>query len=154
MADWEKNDGEVSIWNEAMFKMKRLHELQSEINRVKMNLLAKHYLTGQWNYEVWFNSIVSLYSEGQAKYKEEEKKECDALKNIIEELLTALPVHKRKVNIDYSGRNKHGNAFMESNWKNIKKMIEMFESKVKLYNDKHGLSTANKENMDGRSILR
>jgi len=149
----ENNDGEVSQWNEALFKMKRLHELQTEINRVKMNLLAKHPITGQWNYEIWFNSVLSLYSEGEAKYADKEKEEILNLKKIIEQLFKLKPVHSVKVQSSYTGTKKQY-ALNENNWEEIKKLVELLESKVKLYNDVHGLSTKNIENMDGRSILR
>ena len=72
MKDWEfKEEGMVSEWNEAMYKMKRLHELQTEINKCKMNLLNKHIITQQWNYEIWFNCVKALFSEGDSKYKQE-----------------------------------------------------------------------------------
>jgi len=148
------DEGIVSEWNEAMFKMKRLHELQTEINRVKMNLLAKHPITRQWNYEVWFNSVLALYSEGQAKYKDEEIEEVDKYKNLIELLITTCSPHKKKISSSYSGKNKYHDIFSSENWVMLKKLIEALETKVKKYNDLHGLSTKNRESMDGRSILR
>ena len=153
--DYEKkSDGEISKWNEALFKMKRLHELQTEINRVKMNLLARHLITRQWNYEVWFNSVVALYSEGEAKYAKEEKKEVLDLKDVIEKLFESCPAHKIKNSVSYGGHVKKESVLIKENWDMIRKLVEILESKVKYYNDKHGLSTMNIENMDGRSILR
>ena len=151
----DSNDGEVSEWNEAVFKMKRLHELQTEINRVKMDLLSKHDLKNNlYNYEVWLSSIDALYSEGQAKYKPTEITELDNLKKLIEMYREVLPVHTYKVKDSYSCNNKVRPSLIIHNWKALKNLIDLFESKVKYYNDKHGLSTKNAESMDGRSILR
>ena len=153
--DYEKKgEGEVSEWNEALFKMKRLHELQTEINRVKMNLLSKHIITGQWNYEVWFNSVVALFSEGEPKYSETEKDEIRKLKAVVERLFDVCPVHKMQNHVSYGGYAQKKPMLIKENWQTIKQMIEILESKVKFYNDKHGLSTRNVENQDGRSILR
>jgi hypothetical protein len=44
--------------------------------------------------------------------------------------------------------------FNSSNWELIKKLLDAFESKVKYYNDKHGLSTKNSENLNSGSIIR
>jgi len=147
-------EGKVSEWNEALFKMKRLHELQSEINVVKMNPLSKHYVTGRWNFDIWFNSVVALYYEGQAKYTEEEVKEIDNIKSIIESLLETKNPYRRTASSTYSGRNKYKHIFREENWKLLKKLIELLEKKVKILNDVHGLSTKNVESMNGKSILR
>lgn len=146
------SDGNVSEWNEAMFKMKRLHELQTEINRCKMNPLTKHF-TGTWNYLIWFRSIKALYSEGDAKYKTTEIKEIDDLTTTIETLLDISPPHSTRAKASYGGVSKQ-EIFNKENWDLLKNLIELMERKVKKANDVHGLSTKNAESMDGRSILR
>ena len=72
--------------------MKRLHELQTEMNRVKMDLLARHYLANKWNFEVWFNSVIALYFEGEAKYKAEERIEIMNLETVINFYMKNEPV--------------------------------------------------------------
>jgi len=144
------SDGEVSEWNEALLKMKRLHELQTEMNRSSITPLAKHPLNDEWNYLIWFRCLCSLFSEGNAKYKEVEVKEINKIKTVIESLLEVLPPFERRGGVG----NKTTDVVNKKNWKMIKGLIEDMEFKVRLYNDKHGLSTKNQENMDGRSILR
>ena len=146
-------DGEVSEWNEALFKMKRLHDLQTEINRCNMMPLSKHFLTGEWNYIILFRSICALYSEGNAKYKEKELTEVNGIKTTIEKHLKYCPPHKHKNKASYGG-NQMQWIFNDDNWELLKLLLQDFEFRVRLYNDKHGLSTKNAENMDGRSILR
>jgi len=153
MAYNDNFEGNVSEWNEALYKMKRLHEIQEEINKVSINPLVKHYLHPMYNYQVWFQLIGKLYGEGHAKYKDPEREEIDRYKNTIEMLMEYFPVHK---NISVSGWDGHSKKakFNKENWEKIKKLMEIMELKVKFYNDIHGLSTKNAESMDGRSILR
>lgn len=151
---WQsQTDGEVSLWNEAMFKMRRLNQIQEEINRCKMYLLGKHWVTGQWNYIVWFNAVNSLFGEGESKYSNEEKEEIRKIRNLIEEELNVHPPHEVQVSQTINGK-KFREVLNKERFANIKKLITLFESQVKLYNDKHGLSTANKDNIDAKSILR
>jgi hypothetical protein len=144
------SDGEMSEWNEALLKMKRLHELQTEINRCSINPLLKHPLINEYNFIIWFRSLCALYSEGNAKYKKEEVEELNQMKSVIEDFMDSLPIVQNKK--EANGKVK--TVTNKKNWKLLKATIERFEYKVRLYNDKHGLSTKNKENMDGRSILR
>jgi len=146
-------DGHISEWNEAMFKMKRLHELQTEINRCNMMPLSKHSLTGEWNYVILFRSICGLYSEGNSKYKRLELEEVNKIKNMISKALKHCPPHITRNKAGY-GANQTQSVFSEENWEMLVKLLEEFEFKVRLYNDAHGLSTKNAESMDGRSILR
>jgi len=146
------SDGEVSEWNEALFKMKRLHELQTEINKCNMMPLSKHFLNGEWNYIILFRCISALYSEGNAKYKALELEEVNKLKDVISQHLSICPPHKTKSKAG-SG-NQMQWTLDQDNWNILRKLLEEFEYKVRLYNDKHGLSTQNKESMNGRSILR
>ena len=146
-------DGNVSEWNEAMFKMKRLHVLQTEINRCKMSPLKKHFISGEWNYIIWFRSVKALYSEGDAKYKASEITEIDKICNAIEVHLEKLPPHSTRERATWDN-SRTQEIFDKVKWDMLKKLIELFERKVKKANDDHGLSTANKEDFDGRSILR
>jgi len=150
----DTQDGEISEWNEAVFKMKRLHELQTEMNLVKMSPLKRHHAIGSWNYEIWFKTVVSLYFEGRAKYDTIQQKEVNEIKKIIEQFMVSFPVYKNVKKVSYSCENKTNQKFNQENWLKLEKLIELLECKVKYYNDKHGLSTKNKESQDGRSILR
>ncbi|MBU1235142.1 MAG: hypothetical protein KKC77_19815 [Proteobacteria bacterium] len=146
-------DGANSEWNEAMFKMMRLHKIQTEINVVKMNPLSKYELTGQYNYVAWFNLLKNLYDEGKAKYKKVELEEVDTIREVADNIILKCPIHQTRVSSGYGG-NKPTAVFNKEYWDILRKLLEVMETKIKLYNDKHGLSTKNTESMDGRSILR
>jgi len=145
-------DGQVSDWNEAGLKMIRIHRIQTELNVAMMNPLQRNE-SEDYNYIVVFNLISRLYHEGKPKYATKEILEVDGFKNVIDELLIKFPVHATKINNGYNGSTKV-DIFNSGNWKLIKTLLEIFESKVKLYNDVHGLSTKNTENMNGGSIIR
>ena len=147
-------EGLVSEWNEALFKMKRLHQVQTEINIAKMNPLGKNRAIGRWNFEIWFSLVCSLFEEGYSKYKQEEIEEIDNLKKTIEDLLETKHPYEVVNSAKYGGKFVKNNKLIKENWLLLKKIIEIMERKVKIYNDQHGLSTKNKENKDGRSILR
>jgi len=151
----DSTDGEVSEWNEAVFKMKRLHDIQTEINNSKMDPLSKNdCLVNLWNFQVWINSVLALYSEGQAKYSDDEIKEVNQIKDLIENYIKKYPIYNMVIKQNYSCKKETKPYFSQDNWENIRKLIVVLESKVKLYNDKHGLSTKNQENMGGKSILK
>lgn len=136
-----ENDFVVSEWNEAMFKMKRLHEIQERINYWKRD--KKNRTDGKFHYEWWFEDCDGLYGEGKAKYNESEKRECERLKVIIEYKLRTNPPHSSIVVAHFSGKKK-GYVIDEKDYNELVKLIQEFEDKCKLYNDKHGLSTKNK----------
>ena len=37
----------------------------------------------------------------------------------------------------------------KDNWEDLRKVVELFESLVRLYNDRHGLSTRNRDDDEG-----
>lgn len=135
-----ENDFVVSEWNEAMFKMKRLHEAQERINFWKRD--KKGITDGKFHYVWWFEDCDVLFGEGKAKYKVEEKKECERIKKIIQYKIDRDCPHSKIVVSRSSGKSE---GFVVDEMKYIKliELIQNFEDSCKLYNDKHGLSTKN-----------
>ena len=146
-------EGEVSQWNEAQFFMMRLHELQSESDRCYMNLKAVHPVTGLYNWEVWYRSVIRMFSLCAPKYKEDEKEEIKKIREKIDFFWVAKPIMERRVDASYSRTNSK-EQINEENFIRIRILVELMEERIKYYNEKHGLTTMNKESMDGRSILR
>jgi hypothetical protein len=130
----------VSEWNEAMFKMKRLHEAQERINFWKRD--KKAITDGKFHYEWWFEDCDVLLGEGKAKYKVDEKKECERIKKIIQFKLDNTPPHSRIIVANSGGRSE-GYVLDEKRFKEVVELVQKFEDLAKEYNDKHGLSTKN-----------
>ena len=134
----------ISEWNEGMFFTLRLHDTQQLINYAKINPLAKSP-SGEWNYKLWVSGVNILYGEGNSKYTEEEKKEIEGIRKLIDSMLEIKPVHKQVIRtIDSKKQVKY--IFSLKNWKDLKGVVETYENLVKFYNDEHGLSTRNKDN--------
>lgn len=140
----EYGEGEVSEWNEGNFKSLRLHQAQDLMNRAKIYPLKKFGMESdsKFNYEIWIDSIIILFGEGAAKYSGEEYAEVCALQSKVTDMMEKNPPcasKKSYVNEDYH----KVTSVNQEHWRALKKKIEEFEYKVKLYNDKHGLSTRN-----------
>jgi len=135
----EGRTGEISEWNEGNLKSLRLHEAQEMINFAKINPLVRSPDGRLWNYENWISGIDILFGEGGAKYNSTELKEVNQIKNIVEFVKINKPVYK----IVVDGNQKQQSVLNYQNWEQLKKLIEIYEPLVKLYNDKHGLSTRN-----------
>jgi hypothetical protein len=103
---------------------------------------------------MWFNSNKTLYREGRPKYTSDERKEVDAIIIAVQELLKLCPPHQARKSATYGSGDKKKYIFMKENWEIVERLLDLFDLKVKTYHDKHGLSTKNVEDKDGRSILR
>ena len=134
-------EGQISEWNEGTLKSIRLHEAQQMINLAKVDLLRR-LPDGSHNYDLWFAGINNLYGEGYSKYKETERVEVDKVYDLIQSLLAFLPPFKYASEDSFNGK-KQREILNAENWKSIKKLGEIFEKKVKIYNDAHGFSTKN-----------
>jgi len=135
-----QNGGAVSEWNEGNLKNLRLHEAQELINFGKSNPLIK--FNEEWKYKMWIDGINILYGEGSSKYSDTEIKEIEKVKEILFKALVIYPIHLKKVNKIFNDIHVKY-SLNEENWEKVKKYIELFERRVKYFNDLHGLSTRN-----------
>ena len=136
-----EDNSRVSEWNEANFKMKRLHDIQERINAYRSDM--KGIYKSKFNYENTFDEINNLYGEGVSKYGETEKTKCKRLKELIRGRLKLFPPHS-KISIQSGAGNNNGWVIDEENYDMLLKLLESYEEIVKDFNDKHGLSTKNK----------
>ena len=131
-----------STWNEAMFKMMRIHDCQNFINHYKRNLLGRE--GNKFHYEHWFIELKNLFYEGNSKYTSKEFEEVKQIEKVIELHLKYKPGHIQIVE-GTMGENKTTFKINKENYDTIIKLLEEYEYKIKYYNDKHGLSTGNKD---------
>lgn len=97
-----------------------------------------------WNYENWIAGIDVLYGEGHSKYKDNEIEDIEKLRDLISKFLMFKKPHNMIVD-NGMGSSKINYALNVEVWIDLKKLIEIFEQRVKYYNDQHGLSTKNYE---------
>ena len=141
------DSGKISEWNEGNLKSIRLHEAQEMINWGKISPLKVSADGSSWNYEMWIAGIDILCGEGQAKYSDGELKEILEVKDLVVLRIKFFPIRKI-VTINSIGSSKQQYVVNQDNWEKLKRLIELYEHKTKSYNDKHGLSTRNREDMD------
>jgi len=133
-------ENRVSEWNEANFKMKRLHDIQEAINFFKLE--PTQITEGKFHYEKHFKYLNALAGEGRSKYADTEKLKVDRIKLIITEMLAKLPPHSRII-VDNMNGSKNGFTLDKDRLKIILTLIDEYEDVIKEFNDKHGLSTKN-----------
>lgn len=138
--NYESN--KVSEWNEANLKMFRLHDSQVLINECKRD--PKGFNNGRFNFESWAIEVGVLFGEGESKYTADELKKVDKIKADIRTLLRTKHPSKTIVNSSF-GSNVKGFIIDDKKLYDLIEKIEEYERIVKDYNDKHGLSTKNKE---------
>ncbi len=141
------DSGSISEWNEGNLKSIRLHEAQEMINFGKISPLKLAADGASWNYEVWISGINILCGEGRAKYGKDELTQIDGVKELVELRLKFFPI-QNVIKMNSIAKNRNGYIINQENWESLKRLIELYEHKTKLYNDKHGLSTRNREDMD------
>lgn len=146
-------EGSLSEWNEGDLKSLRLHQAQNLINNAKINplgyALEEYSSFGcMWNYELWIAGIDILFGEGLSKYSETASKdeigEIDRIKKLLLDYKKAFPIFGQR-KIASLGEDKIDFVLIPKNWENLKKIIELFEKRVKQLNDLHGLSTKNQK---------
>ena len=129
---------EKSTFNEAALKMRRLHTLQENINKVRSIPLHWNDDIKDYNYNYIFANLNSLLLESWGKLTDKERTEVDKLRSIIQRFIRTAPPHKTsstvnnsisKVTIDFAL------------WYKLEDMLLDYEKRIKDCMDKHGLST-------------
>lgn len=135
-------DYSKTLFNEAGFIVKRMHDLHDRINKARNNPLAWNVEEACYNYQLIFNASVSLLKESWAKLTDDEQKELWNLKDLITKTMKVLPVHQdiykestdtKETNINYD------------NWSRVEKLLDIFENKIQISLEAHGLSNPDVE---------
>lgn len=135
-----------STFNEASFKMKRIHELQETCNVARLKPYDCRKGEDAVFVRIHYQALISLYHEISSKCTDNEK---EKLKPIIKKT--------GKVVKELLGKFKAGSSkpFLESSKENeeLKEKVEdsLFdmEEEIRRLIDEHGFSTMNVENLEG-----
>ncbi len=138
----------ASAFNEALFKMKRLHELQDTMNSMRITPwdFSKR---GKFCFGVHYDCLKSLYLEISSKLTTEEKKEIkpkmDKLKKNVRSLSSKMP------RVMYGSPDR--SFFTSDKGKKLREKIENgildCEELLRGYLDIHGFSTLDQETTEG-----
>lgn len=129
------------MFNEAIFVVRRLSDLQTQVNNARLNPLAFNIEHGVYNYQIWFSSLTSLMSETWAKLSDDEKKDAETIRALLNKALISFPPHKivNKIGVGQE------TSFIKENWNIIESGLMLFEKKIKSLMDTHGLGNPNIE---------
>ena len=142
MAEEYERSGEISKFNPAQHKMNRLNELSRIINESKLSLHSYNNEFNDWNYNLYFLAVTSLYEEVFVKFSEEEKISCDVIR-------VAIEMMKNKYPIQEDSKKRRWTAINVDRFKIFISWIRKYEEKVKELQDEHGLDTPNQEDDQG-----
>ena len=128
--------GYISEYNEASFKMIRLHELQQRINYTKVNPFAIDLETGMINFEVTFKHLRQYFQEIASKLSKTEREGMEKFRDSLEEFMKLFPIIQTRKKIG-----KKLSKIDIKNWDKFSKYMESFETRLRILADKHGYGT-------------
>ena len=137
--DKYENEGDISEWNPAIWKMRRLGQLNDRLHEYRLNPKIINIQYQDYNYQLWIKDLKNLYLEIYPKLTSNEKTKIENIKNAIEEALVKFPVHKliKKIN----GMEIYWD---DAAWQVYLRYIEIFEKLLLGAADIHGLDSPTK----------
>lgn len=132
-----------SLFNEAGFIIQRLNKIQDRINIVlRPNPLIWNIEFSCYNYQIWFSDLCSLFNEVYAKLSDDEQKELEGIRKGIKSALNNLDIHKTVKDVN---TNRTMLIIDNKTWGIIEDNLDMFEKKIKLGIELHGLGNPDVE---------
>jgi len=144
--------GETEIdksgYNEASFKMQRLHESQRRISYVNQDLLKYYHELNGFGYIVKKSELGNLFQEVWGKLDDANKKKVKDLKVMMDNILELFPIQVVKIIIGAAGEKKIASINNE-NFKRFSDLLFEAHSYVNELLEKAGYSTFTIEADDG-----
>ncbi len=129
----------VSEWNSAAYKMKRLHEIMSEINQLDDNLIAWNPEKQTYNFKVKFARCENLYQEVESKLTPTESEKVEALRKAIKKFMELHPIIIKKKMKVYPYDIK--TTVDEGVFRVIEEKLSEYETVCRKLIDDHGMDT-------------
>jgi len=137
-----------SGYNEAQYKMLRLHESQRRISYVNQDLLTYYPEFGAYGYIVKKTELENLSQEVWGKLDTTNKNKLDKLRVLVDDILELYPVHKT-VNVIAMDGEKKKKMVDSNNFKRLKELLIHFHSYVNELLEAAGYSTFTIDGDDG-----
>ena len=142
------DDGISSAFNEGALQIRRINDLQDNINRLKLNPLMFNPTTQTYNYEAILTCTSSLLSEVWSKMSAKEKTEGEKIRILVEDFIKYRPVFT-EYHEESFGNVKIKRMLNTSNWEDIKRLLNIFELRVREYLEEHDLTAPKQEEEGG-----
>jgi len=121
-------------YTETSDKLRRIHQIQTRINECNINLLHFDEPTEQFNYQIKFNLLNTLFSEVHSKCKKE-KDSIQKLRGFILKLSNEKPPHKIQKEINYP--HKNAMKFNKDNFSVLQEILFEYETILRGLVDKY-----------------
>ena len=133
------DEGSTSRFNAGILQMQRIHNLQDKINFCWLNPLAWNQEFAVWNYEVVFSCTNSLFQEVCSKLGTKEIEAGGKFRELIQDFIKIHPVYQSVKIPTYPYKSPP--RLNKKNWEMIKEILFKYETMVRGFLDKHGMSS-------------
>jgi hypothetical protein len=124
-------------FNDASFQMRRISEIQSNINNLRTVPLNFNPNLNTYNYQLLFSNLCSLLFETWGKMTTKEREEAERIRKLGIRVLRVNPPHKTVKNITTNMPQVIVDPLI---WNELEELLIEFEKTIKVSMDKHGLS--------------
>jgi len=98
------NEGKTTYFNEAAFRMQRIHEDQKLVSDLMTNLLTWNSNYGKFNYEVVISKMLWLMNQSFGKMNTDEKDKYTKYRSAINNLLEFKPIFSQRTSYGVGGK--------------------------------------------------
>lgn len=126
----------------------RVHELQREINEVKIIPWNPNELKGEYNYKLWIELIGCLLDEVWSRLNEDEKNKGVVMREIVFIVLKKYPPMKMK-----SNSIQKGIVHIISNREKVKKVIIEYDNLIRDFIEKYYAPSPAEQGGDESGVL-
>jgi len=137
-----------SGYNEASFKMQRLHESQRRISYVNQDLLKYYYELAGYGYRIKRAEIFNLITEVWGKLDKTNKDKLNECKKAIDDYSELFPI-RVMVSLPNAMEDKKRNIINMDNFKKFEKLLDAVHLYVNELLEEAGYSTFTIEGDDG-----
>jgi len=138
---YNSDNGSLSEFNEASFKMGRIGSIQENLNYARLQPLSFFPEFNCYGYLLSFNSAVSGLEEVFPHLKKEEKENGNKIREALEEFMEKYPIVTARRTIN--GKTK---VFIDLvAFKVFKKELTVFEQTVRIFLKEHKMDTPTQE---------
>ena len=142
--DKEEYDGfeetKSAKFNAGVLSTKRIDKLLDTMNSCKHSLSAWNLVFQDWNYNIWFNNIDSLFDEIEGFLNEEESKKCIKFSFLIDKMMSEFPIHSQESKHPEQQQVKY--RLNKENLTILKRALQKYERIVRRYGIKYQIITA------------
>lgn len=138
----KKDTGKESAFNEALFQMSRIGELQLNLNHLNLHPLGIEPQTMRRNYEIAIDTLFALYREASSKLSAGELKICETYRTLVLSSIKVKPVFSKE-KVSNHGGTRNITKINEENWEFLRDVMHNYELVLRSYIEKHGLGSPN-----------